>query len=253
MLAIGDMLMSFSWVVLSTTFGIQTKEIISAVGIQGITWAPLAITTFLVFVYVSLFTVVFGSASFNPTANAAFYAAGIPGDTLFSLAIRLPAQAAGAAGGAKGALALMEFIPEKYKHMIGGPSLQVDVHTGAIAETILTFGITFAVLLIMLKGPQRLLAKTFMLSLATICFIVPGSSYTGPAMNPAIAFGWAYMRNSHNTWDHFYVYWISSFVGALSAALVYRSFSPPPPPQNKKPKKVKKEKKEKREKKQKKA
>ncbi|KAG2242334.1 hypothetical protein Bca52824_095821 [Brassica carinata] len=90
--AIGDMLMTFSWVVLSATFGLQTTEIISAAGLHGITWAPLAITTFLIFVYVSLFTVVFGSASFNPTGNAAFYAAGIPGDTLFTLAIRLPAQ-----------------------------------------------------------------------------------------------------------------------------------------------------------------
>ncbi|KAF2537702.1 hypothetical protein F2Q68_00019801 [Brassica cretica] len=73
--AIGDMLMTFSWVVLSATFVLQTTVIISAAGFQGIDWAPLAITTF------------------NPTGSAAFYAAGIPGDTLFTLAIRLPAQA----------------------------------------------------------------------------------------------------------------------------------------------------------------
>lgn len=90
--AIGDMLMTFSWVVLSATFGIQTAAIISAGDFQGITWAPLVILTSLIFVYVSIFTVIFGSASFNPTGNAAFYVAGIPGDTLFSLAIRLPAQ-----------------------------------------------------------------------------------------------------------------------------------------------------------------
>ncbi|XP_048601724.1 aquaporin SIP1-1-like [Brassica napus] len=248
--ATGDMLMTFSWVVLSATFGLQTTEIISAAGLHGVTWAPLAITTFLIFVYVSLFTVVFGSASFNPTGNAAFYAAGIPGDTLFTLAIRLPAQAAGAAGGA---LAIMEFIPEKYKHMISGPSLLVDVHTGAIAETILSFGITFAVLLIILKGPRRLLAKTLLLSLATICFVVAGSKYTGPAMNPAIAFGWAYMTSSHNTWDHFYVYWISSFVGALSAALVFRTIFPPSPSPPRPQKKQKKQKKPKKAEKQKKA
>lgn len=90
--AIGDMVMTFSWVVLSATFGLQTGAIVSAGGFQGITWAPLAITTFLIFVYVSIFTIIFGGASFNPTGSAAFYAAGIPGDTLFSLAIRLPAQ-----------------------------------------------------------------------------------------------------------------------------------------------------------------
>ncbi|CAN8260495.1 unnamed protein product [Cochlearia groenlandica] len=233
--AIGDMVMTFSWVVLSATFGLQTSEIISAAGFQGIAWAPLAITTLLIFVYVTIFTVIFGSASFNPTGSAAFYAAGIPGDTLFSLAIRLPAQAAGAAGGA---LAIMEFIPKKYKHMIGGPSLQVDAHTGAIAETLLSFGITFAVLLIILRGPRRLLAKTFMLALVTITFVVAGSKYTGPAMNPAIAFGWAFIDSSHKSWDHVYVYWISSFVGALSAALLFRSIYPPPLPQKKKQKKA---------------
>ncbi|KAL1211571.1 Aquaporin SIP1-1 [Cardamine amara subsp. amara] len=232
--AIGDFVMTFSWVVLSATFGIQTAAIVSAADfLQGITWAPLAITTFLIFVYVTIFTVIFGSSSFNPTGSAAFYVAGIPGDTLFSLAIRLPAQAAGAAGGA---LAIMEFIPEKYKHMISGPSLQVDTHTGAIAETILSFGITFAVLLIILRGPRRLLAKTFLLAIATISLVVAGSKYTGPAMNPAIAFGWAFMYSSHNTWDHFYVYWISSFVGALSAALVFRTIFPPPRSQKKKQK-----------------
>jgi len=233
--AIGDMVMTFSWVVLSATFGLQTGAIVTAAGFQGITWAPLAITTFLIFVYVSIFTVIFGGASFNPTGSAAFYAAGIPGDTLLSLAIRLPAQAAGAAGGA---LAIMEYAPEKYKHMFSGPSLQVDVHTGAIAEAVLSFGITFAVLLIILKGPRRLLAKTFLLSLATITFVVAGSKYTGPAMNPAIAFGWAYLNSAHNTWDHFYVYWISSFVGALSAALLFRTIFPPPRPQKKKQKKA---------------
>ncbi|CAD5322019.1 unnamed protein product [Arabidopsis thaliana] len=210
------MLMTFSWVVLSATFGIQTAAIISAGDFQAITWAPLVILTSLIFVYVSIFTVIFGSASFNPTGSAAFYAIGAAG----------------------GALAIMEFIPEKYKHMIGGPSLQVDVHTGAIAETILSFGITFAVLLIILRGPRRLLAKTFLLALATISFVVAGSKYTGPAMNPAIAFGWAYMYSSHNTWDHIYVYWISSFVGALSAALLFRSIFPPPRPQKKKQKKA---------------
>ncbi|KFK37844.1 hypothetical protein AALP_AA3G036400 [Arabis alpina] len=231
--AIGDMVITFSWVFLSATFGIQTTAIISAAGFDGINWAPLAITTFLIFVYVSIFTVIgdfLGGASFSPTGNAAFYAAGIPGDTLFSLAIRLPAQAVGAAGGA---LAIMELIPEKYKHMIAGPSLLVDVHTGAIAEMLLSFGITFAVMLIILRGPRMLLAKTFLLSITTISLLVAGSKYTGPAMNPAIAFGWAYMSSSHNTWDHFYVYWISSFVGALSAALVFRSIFPPPKPQKK--------------------
>lgn len=83
-------------------------------------------------------------------------------------------------------MAIMELIPEKYKHTIAGPSLQVDVHTGAIAETLLSFGITFAVMLIILRGPRMLLAKTFLLAITTVSLVVAGSKYTGPAMNPAI-------------------------------------------------------------------
>ncbi|PNY14998.1 aquaporin sip1-2-like protein [Trifolium pratense] len=33
-----------------------------------------------------------GGASFNPTGNASFYAAGLGSDTLFSMALRFPAQ-----------------------------------------------------------------------------------------------------------------------------------------------------------------
>lgn len=93
--ALGDMVITFLWVILSATFGIQTAAIVSAVGFHGITWAPLVISTLVVFVSISIFTVignVLGGASFNPCGNAAFYTAGVSRDSLFSLAIRSPAQ-----------------------------------------------------------------------------------------------------------------------------------------------------------------
>ncbi|KAL1210739.1 putative aquaporin SIP1-2 [Cardamine amara subsp. amara] len=237
--AFGDMVISFFWVILSATFGIQTAAIISATGFHGITWAPPVISTLVVFVSISIFTVIgdfLGGASFNPCANAAFYTVGVSGDSLFSLAIRAPAQAVGAAGGA---ITIMEMIPEKYKTMIGGgPSLQVDAHIGAIAEVILSFCVTFLVLLIILRGPRKLLAKTFLLSIATVSVFIVGSKFTRPFMNPAIAFGWAYIYKSHNTWDHFYVYWFSSFTGAILSAMLFRIVFPPPPPVQKKQKKA---------------
>lgn len=69
--------------------------------------------------------------------------------------------------------------------MLEGPTLKVDLHTGAIAEGVLTFAITFVVLLIIIKGPKSFFWKNWMLSVATMAVIVPGSSYTGPSMNPA--------------------------------------------------------------------
>ncbi|WZZ22097.1 hypothetical protein YC2023_123484 [Brassica napus] len=191
--ALGDMVITFFWVILSATFGLQTAAIISAAGFHGITWAPPLITTVVVFFSISVFTVIgnfLGGASFNPCGNAAFYTAGVSTDSLFSLAIRSPAQALGAAAGA---ITIMEMIPEKYKTMIGGrPSFRVDAHSGAISEVILSFSVTFLVLLIILRGPRKLLAKTFLLAIATVSVFIAGSTFTRPFMNPAIAFGPAF-------------------------------------------------------------
>ncbi|XVE62651.1 hypothetical protein DITRI_Ditri06bG0136000 [Diplodiscus trichospermus] len=233
-IAIGDMVITFMWVFCASTFGLLTSLIATAIGVETVAWAPIVIITTLIFVFVSIFNIIgefLGGASFNPVGTASFYAAGVGDDTLFSMALRFPAQAAGAVGGA---LAIMEVMPKQYKHMIEGPSLKVDTHTGAIAEGILTFLITFAVLFIILRGPQNAIFKALLLAIATVAFVMPGTSYTGPSMNPANAFGWAYMNNWHNTWDQFYVYWICPFIGAILAAWVFRLFFPPPPAKVKK-------------------
>ncbi|KAK8983617.1 hypothetical protein V6N11_074020 [Hibiscus sabdariffa] len=227
--AVGDVLISFMWAFVSSSFGLLTYLIASAAGVQTVAWAPLVIITLVFFVFISIFNIigaVLGGASFDPTATAAFYAAGVSDDTLISMALRLPAQAAGAVGGT---LAIMEAIPEQYKHLIGGPSLKVDAHTGAIAEGVLTFLIAFAVLLIILRGPQSSIFKTWLIAIVVVTLVTFGSAYTGPSMNPAFAFGWAYVYKQHNTWDHFYVYWICPFIGTILAAWVFRLFFSPPP------------------------
>lgn len=91
-------------------------------------------------------------------------------------------QALGSVGGV---LAVMEVMPPKYRHLIGGPSLKVSLHTGAIAEGVLTFVITFVVLLIMIRGPRSEAVKTLLMAISTVVLITAGSAYTGPAMNPA--------------------------------------------------------------------
>ncbi|XP_054807688.1 aquaporin SIP1-2-like [Prosopis cineraria] len=233
--AIGDAVLTFMWVFCASTLGLATSAITASLGLQhlsfnGLNYASIFVTTFLVFTLVFIFTIVgnvLGGATFNPTGTAAFYAVGLGSDTLFSMALRFPAQALGAAGGA---LAILEVIPPKYRHMIGGPSLKVDLHTGAMAEGVLTFVITLAVLFIILRGPRNELLKTWLLAVSTVVLVMAGSTYTGPSMNPANAFGWAYVNNWHNTWDQFYVYWICPFIGAIVAAWVFRILCPPPAP-----------------------
>ncbi|KAL7194135.1 hypothetical protein ACSBR1_034535 [Camellia fascicularis] len=229
--AIGDAVLTFMWVFCASTLGAVTSIIAAASGVQGM--ATLFITTVLVFILLLVFGIIgdaLGGASFNPTGTAAFYAAGASSDSLFSMALRFPAQAAGAVSGA---LAIAEVMPMQYKHMLGGPSLKVDLHIGAAAEGILTFIITFAVLLIVLRGPRSPVVKTWLLAMSTVALVVTGSSYTGPSMNPANAFGWAYVNNQHDTWEQFYVYWICPFIGAILAAWVFRILFPPPIKQKK--------------------
>ncbi|KAK8968568.1 Aquaporin SIP1-2 [Platanthera guangdongensis] len=216
-----DAAITFLWVFCVSTIGAVTSIISSLLQLQG--FVPnLLIITSLVAVLVSIFSLIgqaLGGASFNPTGTVAFYAAGIGGDSLLSMALRFPAQAAGAVGGV---LAIVEFMPAQYKHMLGGPSVKVDLHTAAIAEGVLTFLISFSVLWIVTKGPRSLILKALLLSVATVTLVVLGSGYTGPAMNPANAFGWAFVKNRHNTWEQFYVYWICPFAGAISAAWFFK-------------------------------
>ncbi|XP_050225690.1 aquaporin SIP1-2-like isoform X1 [Mercurialis annua] len=226
--ALGDAVITFMWVFCSSMFGLFTALIATALGVQNYVLATLFITTNLVFVFVFLFGLIaqlLGGASFNPTGTAAFYAVGVGSNHLFSMALRFPAQAAGAVGGA---LAILEVIPLQYKHMLGGPTLKVDLHTGAIAEGVLTFLISFAVLLIILRGPRNSILQNWLIAVVTVVLVVSGSKYTGPSMNPANAFGWAYINKWHNTWEQFYVYWICPFVGAILAAWAFRFVFPPP-------------------------
>ncbi|XP_042500114.1 aquaporin SIP1-2-like [Macadamia integrifolia] len=230
--AIGDAVLTAMWVFCASTLRASTSIIQKALGFQSIASA-LVITTTLVAFLVLLFTLLgtaMGGASFNPTGTASFFAAGIGDTNLISMAFRFPAQAIGAVGGA---LAIVEVMPPEYKHMLGGPSLKVDLHIGAVAEGVLTFIISFAVLYIVVKGPRNPLLKVWLIAMATVSLVVAGSGYTGPAMNPANAFGWAYVNNRHNTWEQFYVYWICPFIGAILAASIFRVIFPQPVKQKK--------------------
>lgn len=222
--AIGDAILTSIWVFIISTLRIVTTEVSLFLGLQPFSLAGLFITTIFNTLYVltiSFIGRVLGGASFNPSTTVSFYTAGLrPDSSLTSMAIRFPFQAA---GGALGAKTLLSVMPIKYKDMLKGPFLKVDLHTGAIAEGVLTFTHNLVILLVMLKGPKNPFVKVYLLSVATVTLVIPGSGFTGPSMNPANAFGWAFVNNKHDTWEQFYVYWICPLIGASLAALIYRS------------------------------
>ena len=94
-IAIGDMVITFMWVFFSSTFGLLSSLIATAIGVQTVTWAPIVIITVIIFVFVFIFNIIgefLGGASFNPTGTASFYAAGVGDDSIISMALRFPAQ-----------------------------------------------------------------------------------------------------------------------------------------------------------------
>lgn len=98
--AVGDLVLTFMWVFCSSMLGIVSSAITKALDLQnvsynGFPYPSLIVTTTLVFLLVFLFTMIgnaMGGASFNPTGTAAFYSVGLGSDTLFSMALRFPAQ-----------------------------------------------------------------------------------------------------------------------------------------------------------------
>ncbi|KAE8730275.1 putative peptide/nitrate transporter [Hibiscus syriacus] len=66
-------------------------------------------------------------------------------------------------------------------------------------------------------------------SLTTVGCVGTGAKYTGPSLNPANAFGWAYVNKWHNSWQLYYVYWLGPLTGATLAAWVFRFLLSPPP------------------------
>lgn len=98
--AIGDLVLTFLWVFFSSMLGLATNTITTAldlhhVSYNGFDYPSAVIITSLIFILVTIFTFVgnaLGGASFNPTANASSYAAGLGSDSLFSMALRFPAQ-----------------------------------------------------------------------------------------------------------------------------------------------------------------
>ena len=129
--------------------------------------------------------------------------------------------------------------------------MKVDYKTGILAELILSFLITFSILLVILKGPKSKFIKNWLIIFATIAVFTLGSGYTGPSLNPANvshlvycysflshakddltlhlpngafwqAFGWAYANQKHYERDHFLVFWLAPLAGSLISGWVFQ-------------------------------
>lgn len=226
--AAADASITFLFVFCMASLGAVSSAVAPYLGLQGSgkLYVVLGLVTALIFGFSALGKAL-GGASWNPTVLVAFAYAGVSKDTLFSLGVRMPAQMIGAVGGA---LAILEVMPKKYAHMLGGPKLKVPLSVGVVAETVLTFALTLTVLWVILRGPRNPSVKTGIIVVATIVLVMAGGAYTGPAMNPANAFAWAFVNNEHTSWEHFVVYWIGPMVGTVVSVWAFNLLFPPKRP-----------------------
>ncbi|EKU22600.1 aquaporin sip1-2 [Nannochloropsis gaditana CCMP526] len=183
------------------------------VGVLGDTWTAWVAHFF----FVMLCDIVSGGSQVNPSVSVAMF---VHGAISFPGAIvRILAQlAAGVV-----AYPLLQKLSPSYVG-VGGPCLQdgVSTTTGALAEFTLTFAlltlIYLAITIIGAPGQRPIIAAGIR------CLIVAGTPYTGPAMNPMIAFGWAVQSDAYKTFDHYLVYWIAPTVGAVLATVLFAVF-----------------------------
>eukprot|EP00249_Psilotum_nudum_P015602 c25420_g1_i1 orf=492-1202(-) len=218
-LVLADAAITFLWSSYVAAMGPAGAFIVSSLNLQGY---GLAVMVVLLAINVFLFGwlgACLGGAIWNPTPLVAFYSLGKSEDSLFTLAVRFPAQALGAVGAV---LATRELVPASYKHVFGGPTMKVDLYTAILAEFVLTFAIIFAILFALLRGPKSSFAKNWIIILSTVAVVLLGAGYTGPSLNPANAFGWAYANEKHGTSEHFIVYWLAPIAGSLIASWFFQ-------------------------------
>ncbi|KAI5061786.1 hypothetical protein GOP47_0022325 [Adiantum capillus-veneris] len=222
-LAVADAAITFLWVVYIAFMRPTTELIVSTFNLQGfefhVSMGLLALNIF----FFSWLGGALGGALWNPTAILALYSMGVSGDSLFSLAVRYPAQAAGAVGGV---LAARELVPPSHREKISGPRLLVDLNKGILSELILTFLITFSVLVAIFKGPKNKFWKNWIIISSTVVVVILGAGYTGPSLNPAHAFAWAYVNNRHSNLEHLLVYWLAPLAGSFLAAWTFQLVFP---------------------------
>jgi len=103
---------------------------------------------------------------------------------------------------------------------LGTPVLATGVSftTGLFIEAVLTFFLVFAALQVFLDKEERNPAAGLTVGAVLLCGILVGGPLTGAAMNPARAFGPAFVSG---VWSDHLVYWVGPLVGAILGAVAY--------------------------------
>lgn len=219
-LMVADMVVSFLWVLSGALVRVVTA-IVASHSLQLkeneelLRWA-LAVAVMFIFTWLGKIT---NGASYNPVTVLSNAFATTKAESLFTLAARIPAQAFGSLLGVK-------FVNRMIQPGDQGPLLKVGLINGMAVEGILTFVIVMVALIVRTRGPKSFFLRTWILCITKLSLSILGANFTGPAMNPATAFGWAYSRGEHRTKEHVYVYWLAPLEACLLAVWTFELLVP---------------------------
>ncbi|KAK8963659.1 putative aquaporin SIP2-1 [Platanthera guangdongensis] len=160
--------------------------------------------------------------SYNPLVVLCYAISGDLVVFLFSILARIPAQVVGSV---IGVLLTNSTFPGEFH----GPHLNVDINRGTFTEGLLTFMIVIIVLSLKKKDPGNSAIRTWISSASKVILHLLGSDITGGIMNPATAFGWAYVQGTHVSKEHICVYWLApieaTVLGVWACSLVLKPIS----------------------------
>ncbi|PRW60180.1 aquaporin SIP1-2 [Chlorella sorokiniana] len=145
-------------------------------------------------------------ALYNPANNSFVWATG--SGTAREHIVRSVAQACGAVGGVLLARALLP--PEWTKHLSGlgaGVRPGYGLLDGAACEFVLGLLITFIVLVC--NELQNSTLKLWLPLLATVVAVKAGEHVSGPSLNSAFTFAFAYLYPAQSVVEHVFVYWVA--------------------------------------------
>lgn len=213
-LLVSDFVLSFMWVwpgVLIRIF------ILKHLRLGNEPLAELLKTTFSVanmFFFAFLVKVTRGAA-YNPLTVLSDAITGDFKNFLYCVGARIPTQVLGSIVGVK---VLIDTFPEVGR----GPTLNVNIHHGALTEGLLTFAIVTISLGLTTKIRGNFFMKTWISSLSKLTLHILGSDLTGGCMNPASVMGWAYARGDHITKEHLLVYWLAPIEATILAVWTFK-------------------------------
>eukprot|EP00775_Hariotina_reticulata_P013405 gene13405-13533_t len=165
----------------------------------------------------------FGGALFNPIHNAAFICAGK--GTITMNFVRMASQILGALAGSYAAVSVTpEWLRDHFHKLPGGLRQGVALQVGVGVEMLL--GCILNMVVLYAGDTQHKRAGYWAPIVATVLLIVAGSHFTGPSMNPAMAFSWFHHFQGHSWQEQICVYWLAPFAGAMLGGLLYRWIMP---------------------------